>query len=640
MLLNVSHLQKVFGENVIIKDATFFLEEGRKMAIVGPNGCGKSTLLKMIVGDMPADAGEVFLEKDATIGYLRQYQDDVINEKIYENVLSARGDLIEMEKKLSQMENAMAEASSDENKLNRIINEYNELHHQFELMGGLTYKSEATGVLKGLGFEETDFEKTISNLSGGQKTRVALGRLLIMKPDLLILDEPINHLDLNSVIWLEGFLSAYPKAVLLVAHDRYFLDKVCDTVVDMTGMTAKMYKGNYSEYVRQKELDDLTYERSYEKQQKEIAHQEEVIKKLQSYNREKSIKRAESRKKLLDKMDVMEAPTGENAKIKVTFSSGSRSGNDVLFVENISKNYGDKQIFTGLSFSITRGERVAIMGDNGCGKTTILKCINELTELTGGSIRIGTGVDIGYYDQEQQGLDEDNSVFEELHNAYPYMTETEVRNTLAGFLFTGDDVFKKVSSLSGGERGRLSLCKLSLSDCNFLILDEPTNHLDMESKEVLEQALAKYEGTLLFVSHDRYFVNKCANVIYEMNEAGLTKYLGNYDDYMAKKEILSKDMAVAATSASTSENVTESKLSWQEQKAKEAELRKAKKAIEKIEADIEECENKLAKIDEELSDPANSTNSAKLNELTAKRAEISDKLDELMEAWEVASEEI
>lgn len=638
MLLNVSHLSKSYNGQALIKDATFFVDEGKKYAIVGNNGCGKSTLLKMIVSLVEPDSGEVFIANDKTVGYLAQYQDDVIEEKIYENVLSARADLIEMEAKLHKMELKMGEVLGDE--LDKLVDEYNQLHHTFEISGGLTYKSEAVGVLKGLGFVEEDFEKKISSLSGGQKTRVALSRLLIKNPDLLILDEPINHLDLSAVIWLEGFLNNYKKAVIIVAHDRYFLDKVVDHVVDLNGMVAHTYSGNYTAFVNQKAMADLTYQRSFEKQAKEIEHQQEVIRKLQSYNREKSIKRAESRKKLLERMDVLEAPDKDAPKMRLEFFCERESGNDVMFFNNVSKAYGEKKIFEDLSFEVHKNDRIAIMGDNGCGKTTVLKCINNVTDFTSGEIRLGTNVVIGYYDQEQQGLDDSKTIFDDLHDAYPEMTETNVRNTLAAFLFTEDDVFKRISALSGGERARLAFAKLMLSGANFLILDEPTNHLDMESKEILENALLDYDGTILFVSHDRYFINKISKMILEMNEGSFSKYLGNYDDYLFKKEQNAKrnDSVSDVLSTEVQVDKSESKLSWEEKKAKEAAARKQRNIVDKIEKNIAEVEECIKKIDEDLSDPAIATNSAKLNELSAKRNECEDKLMSLMEEWERESE--
>ena len=637
MLLNVSHIYKSFGEDSIIKDATFTVDEGSKVAIVGNNGTGKSTLLKIIIGELPADEGEVTLKKDATMGYLAQYQEDAFGSNILDTVLSAREDLLSMEKRLSEMEQKMSEL--DHSEMEAFMETYHKLQHQFDLMGGYTFRSEAVGILKGLGFEGDDLSKSMNELSGGQKTRVSLGRLLASTPDLLLLDEPINHLDLNSIMWLEGYLASYKGAVVIVAHDRYFLDKMADHVVDLSYGRTTVYTGNYSSFVAQKELAQISYENAYEKQQKEIEHQKAVIEKLQSYNREKSIKRAESRKKLLDKMDVMDAPDKDLPKMRLTLEIEKESGKDVLDFSHVTKSYDAKNIFSDLSFEVHKGDRIAILGDNGTGKTTILKCINGLTDFESGEIRFGANVTVGYYDQEQQGLTENNTVFSELHDAYPFLTETKVRNTLAAFMFTEDDVFKRISDLSGGERGRVSLAKLMLSKSNLLILDEPTNHLDMDSKQMLEEALNEYDGTLLYVSHDRYFVNKTANIILELSNGGLTKYLGNYDDYIAKKEQLGLNGGSLKESVSTNSATEETaaKLDFKEQKRIEAEKRKLQNRISKIEEEIEKLENEKSKLEDEFVKPENMTNSAKLNELTAKQKEIDAKLDDLYQQWEETS---
>jgi len=633
MLLNVSHIYKSFGEDSIIKDATFTVDEGSKVAIVGNNGAGKSTLLKIIVGDIPSDDGEVTLKKDATFGYLAQYQEDSFGTNIFDTVLNARKDLLSMEKTLSDMENQMG--SLDARDYDSFMDSYHKLQHQFDLMGGYTFRSEVVGILKGLGFEGDDLYKPMNELSGGQKTRVSLGRLLASSPDLLLLDEPINHLDLSSIVWLEGYLSSYKGAVIIVAHDRYFLDKIVDHVVDLSYGRTSVYTGNYSAFMEQKAIYQLSYERSYEKQQKEIEHQKAVIEKLQSFNREKSIKRAESRKKLLDKMDIMDAPDGEQPRMRLNLEIDKESGKDVLDFSHVTKSYEDKNIFTDLSFEVHRGDRIAILGDNGTGKTTILKCINNFTDFETGEIRFGANVTVGYYDQEQQGLTESNTVFSELHDAYPYLTETQVRNTLAAFMFTEDDVFKNISELSGGERGRVSLAKLMLSKSNFLILDEPTNHLDMDSKEILEDALNNYDGTLLYVSHDRYFVNRTANTILELSDGKLTKYLGNYDDYIAKKEQLyGLNNTTTGKNIGLDSSASAAKLDFKEQKRIESEKRKLQNQISKIEEEIECLENKKTKIQDEFLRPENMTNSAKLNELTTEMNEIDSSLESLYSQWE------
>ena len=635
MLLNVSHIYKSFGEDKVITDATFTVDEGAKVAIVGNNGTGKSTLLKIIIGELPADEGEVTLKKDATFGYLAQYQEDHYGSNILNTVLSAREDLLDMEKRLSEMENKMSQIDSSE--MSSFMDSYHKLQHQFDLQGGYTFRSEAIGILKGLGFEGDDLYKSMNELSGGQKTRVSLGRLLASSPDLLLLDEPINHLDLNSIVWLEGYLSSYKGSVIIVAHDRFFLDKIVDHVVDLSYGRTAVYNGNYTAFTKQKEIYMVSYERSYEKQQKEIEHQKAVIEKLQSFNREKSIKRAESRKKLLDKMDVMDAPDKDSQGMRLTLEIEKESGKDVLDFSHVTKSYENKNIFTDLSFEVHKGDKIAILGDNGTGKTTILKCINGLVPFESGEIKFGANVTVGYYDQEQQGLDDSNTVFSELHNAYPFLTETKVRNTLAAFMFTEDDVFKHISELSGGERGRVSLAKLMLSKSNLLILDEPTNHLDMDSKEKLEDALNEYDGTLLYVSHDRYFVNRTANIILELSNGKLTKYLGNYDDYIAKKEQLSMVTSLDSNEA-LAVNESASKLDYKEQKRIEAEKRKLQNQISKIEERIEELENHQAEIEAEFLKPENMTNSAKLNELTAEQNQIKAELEKLYSQWEELSE--
>ena len=633
MLLNVSHISKSFGEKGVIKDATFTVDDGSKVAIVGNNGTGKSTLLKIIVGEITPEEGDVTLKKDATFGYLAQYQEDNFNKTILDTVLSARSDLLSLEAELSKMESEMANISNSE--IGAFMENYHKLQHKFDLQGGYTYRSEAIGILKGLGFEGDDLNKSMSELSGGQKTRVSLGRLLASGPDLLLLDEPINHLDLSSIMWLEGYLASYRGAVIIVAHDRYFLDKIADHVVDLSYGRTMVYKGNYSDYVKQKEINQLSYERSYEKQQKEIQHQKDVIEKLQSYNREKSIKRAESRKKVLDKMEVMDAPDKEQPKMRLILETEIESGKDVLDFSHVTKSYDSQNIFSDLSFEVHKGDRIAILGDNGTGKTTILKCINGLTNFESGEIKFGANVTVGYYDQEQQGLTESNTIFSELHDAYPFMTETKVRNTLAAFMFTEDDVFKRIKDLSGGERGRVSLAKLMLSKSNFLILDEPTNHLDMDSKQMLEDALNDYDGTLLYVSHDRYFVNKTANTILELSDGGLTKYLVNYDDYINKKQQLQALQILPNETSGVSQEESASKLDYKEQKRIEAEKRKLSNKIAKIEEKIEALESKKSKIEEQFLKPENMTNSAKLNELSAQTKEVDNELECLYAEWEL-----
>lgn len=642
MILSCQNVTKAFGEDVLFSDVSFQINEGEKFAIVGSNGTGKSTLLKTIVGELSPDDGNVVFAKDASFGYLAQYQNDEEEGTIYEIVLSARKELLKLESNLREMEGKMSQVSATG--LDSLMNDYHRRQEEFERLGGNTYRSEVTGVLKGLGFSEDDFGKQMTELSGGQKTRVSLGKLLATKPDILILDEPINHLDLHSIEWLESFLLNYSGSVIIVAHDRFFLDRIVDHVIDLSSNKAYVYKGNYSSFVEQKDIRMISMLREYEKQQKEIKHQEEVIEKLRSYNREKSIKRAESRVKLLNKMERLENPEEWKKQMTLNLEPNIRSGNDVLSVDSISKAYDGNTVLKNLSFDINRMERVAIIGDNGTGKTTILKILNRIVEADSGLFTIGANVEIGYYDQEQQELSDEKTLFEEMSDAYPDLDNTKIRNVLAAFLFTGEDVFKKISMLSGGERGRLSLAKLMLSGANFLILDEPTNHLDMESKEVLENALNSYNGTILFVSHDRYFINKVATRILDLKEYGFNEYKGNYDYYLEKKELIeglalkNREKVVSSTEKNTDSD--SSKLSWEEQKRISAEKRKKENELAKIEEKIALLEEKIAKIDEEFLDASNQTNSAKLNELTKQQNEYKDELEVLYEKWDEAVAEM
>ena len=534
MILACQNISKSFGTDTIIQNVSFHVEDNEKTAIVGINGAGKSTLLKIIVGELAPDSGEVTVAKGKTIGYLAQYQDKDSNETIYNEVLHACDALIEKEEKLRKMEEDMQHVSADE--LEKYMEQYNRFSHAFELEGGLTFRSEINGVLKGLGFSENDFGKKMSELSGGQKTRVALGRLLVTKPDIIMLDEPTNHLDMASIAWLENYLLNYKGAVIIVAHDRYFLDRIVTKVVEISSHTATVFPGNYTAYARQKEIQRESLLRQYYNQQREIKHQEEVISKLKSFNREKSIKRAESREKALDKIERIEKPIDEKTDMHITLEPEITSGNDVLSVKGLSKSYEHK-LFSNIDFQIKRGEKVALIGNNGTGKTTILKIINGIVDADAGEIKLGSNVEIGYYDQEHQNLDPDKTLFDEIADAYPNLKATKIRNVLAAFLFTDDDVFKRIRDISGGERGRVSLAKLMLSNANFLILDEPTNHLDIMSKEILESAINSYTGTVLYVSHDRYFINKTASRILDLKNETILNYIGNYDYYLEKKEV-------------------------------------------------------------------------------------------------------
>lgn len=638
MILSCQNISKAFNEKSILRDVSFHIEDYDKAAVVGINGVGKTTLLRIIVGEMAADDGLVTLSKGKTMGYLAQNQAVNSENTIYDELLSVKADIISLEKQIRETERAMKHCSEDE--LSRLMESYTRQMHAFESANGYAYKSELTGVLKGLGFTEEEFEKPISTLSGGQKTRVALGKLLLLKPDLIILDEPTNHLDLNSIAWLETYLLNYKGAVIIVSHDRYFLDKIAGKVIEIDQTKATTFVGNYSDYATKKEQLRTAALNAYLNQQREIKHQEDVIEKLRSFNREKSIKRAESRVKMLDKIEVLEKPTETRSDIHMTLTPKYQSGNDVLHIEGLSKSFGPLTLFENLSMDIKRGEHVAIIGDNGTGKTTILKIINELLPADEGTITLGSHVHIGYYDQEHNVLHTDKTLFEEISDAYPTLTNTEIRNTLAAFLFTGDDVFKQIKDLSGGEKGRVSLAKLMLSEANFLILDEPTNHLDIMSKEILEDALNAYEGTVLYVSHDRYFINRTASRILDLTEKQLIGYLGNYDYYLEKKETVEQNLLTKSSAAPLvkPEAVSETKLDWQAQKELQAKQRKRENDLKKCEEKISELEAKIAEIDEQMQQPEIATSVFKLQDLTKEQESLNAQLTELYEKWELLAE--
>lgn len=633
MILACNNIKKSFGVNEIIKNASFNIEERERVAIVGINGAGKSTLLKIIMNEETPDDGMVTIAKDKTIGFLSQHQDFELDNTIFNAVLETKQDIISLEQEIRNLERKMSEVTGTE--LDDLMKTYTNKNHEFELLNGYAYRSEVTGIIKGLGFTEDDFDKNVRRLSGGQKTRVALCKLLVSSPDIIILDEPTNHLDMKSIEWLETFLINYKGTVIIVSHDRYFLDKIVSKVIDIDQGEVRTYQGNYSEYAKKKQDFIDARIKQYLNQQAEIKHQEAVITKLKSFNREKSIKRAESREKALEKIDRIEKPTEINNDIKLTLEPNIESGKDVLTVTNLAKAFGEHQLFSDISFEIKKGERVALIGDNGTGKTTILKMINGILNPDSGEIRLGSKVYPGYYDQEQLNLDPDNTLYDELSNAFPDLTQTQVRNTLASFLFTNDDVFKKISDLSGGEKGRVALAKLMLSECNFLLLDEPTNHLDIDSKEILENVLKSYKGTVFFVSHDRYFINEAATRILDLTHKNVVNYIGNYDYYLEKRDGLMEKLNIESETVSQVANEpTENKVDWKKQKEEQAAKRKIKKQIETCEADIAEAEEKIKAIDEEFMSPDVATNSAKLNELQKARNEWEEKLSLLMEKWE------
>ncbi len=643
MILSCQNISKAFVENQVLKNVSFHIENHEKAAIVGINGAGKTTLLRIIVGEMTPDDGQVVLAKDKTLGYLAQNSTVDTSHTIYEELLSVKADLLRLEEKIRECENNMKHANGDA--LEDLMKQYTSLTHAFETGGGYLYRSELVGVLKGLGFTEDEFSKPVATLSGGQKTRVALGRLLLQNPDLIILDEPTNHLDMNSIAWLETYLLNYKGAVLIVSHDRYFLDRIAGKVIEIDQSKATTFMGNYSDYAVKKEQLRVAAWNAYMNQQREIKHQEEVIEKLKSFNREKSIKRAESREKMLDKIEVIEKPSEVRTDMKLTLTPRILSGNDVLTVEHLSKSFDSHKLFTDVNFEIKRGEHVAIIGDNGSGKTTLLKILNGLVPADQGTFRLGSNVEIGYYDQEHHVLHSEKTLFEEISDDYPYLNNTQIRNVLAAFLFTGEDVFKRISDLSGGERGRVSLAKLVLSNANFLILDEPTNHLDIMSKEILEDALNGYEGTILYVSHDRYFINRTAHRILDLTEGQFVSYVGNYDYYLEKHDTVmaaieanapqnaDADSAVAAKAAES-----EVKLDWKAQKEEQARLRKKENDLKKCEEKIAELEARISEIDTEMSDPAIGTQVAKLQELSKEQAACQEQLEKLYEQWEELAE--
>lgn len=644
MILSCNNITKTFGTDTILSDCSFHIEEREKAAIVGPNGAGKSTLLKIIMGRLPADDGAVTISKDKTLGYLAQHQNLSSDGTIYDELLSVKKDIIALEEKIRETEQQMKNATGEQ--LDTLLDQYTKMNHQFELENGYAYQSEIVGVLKGLGFTEDDFSLPVNTLSGGQKTRVALGKLLLSKPDIILLDEPTNHLDMESIRWLENYLLGYNGSVIIVAHDRYFLDRIVTKIIEIENTHVTVFSGNYTAYADKKKILRNMQLKEYLNQQREIKHQQEVITKLKQFNREKSIKRAESREKMLDKLEVVDKPAEINDKMNIELNPSVISGNDVLSVSHLSKAFDDNTLFTDISFDIKRGERVALIGNNGTGKTTILKIINDILPADSGEIKLGSKVTIGYYDQEHHVLDPDKTLFDELQDAYPDLNNTQIRNTLAAFLFTNDDVFKYIRDLSGGERGRVSLAKLMLSNANFLILDEPTNHLDMVSKEILENALNSYTGTVLYVSHDRYFINTTATRIIELVGQTTVNYIGNYDYYIEKKDALTAaalagkpaDSSSAVSAAQKNAQKESAKADWKQSKEEQALLKKKKNELKKTEERITVIEDRLKAIEEESALPEVCTDTARLLELHKESTKLSEELDTLYEKWEELSE--
>ncbi len=641
MILSTVGISKSFGEELIIDDASILINEGEKVALVGINGSGKTTLLKIIASEMKADRGDVIFAKSATFAYLKQINDIDSGLSIEEELIKVIQPILDTQERFDRLQEEIAQA--DEIKRQELYKEYDRLQHELELNDAYMAKSKLTGILKGLGFKEEEFSRSIKSLSGGQKTRVYLAKILLREPDIILLDEPTNHLDLSSVEWLENYLLNYKGAVLIVSHDRYFLDKVVSKVIDIDRSKVESYIGNYTAYVKKKEEASKALLKAYENQEAQIKRQEEVIEKLKSFNREKSIKRAESRQKALDKIERIAKPIKEDSDMKLFFTQTVESGKDVLRVEELAKSFGEKKLFEELSFEVKRGEHVAILGDNGSGKTTLLKILNHLIEPDRGLVYFGSNVKIAYYDQEHQVLNQDNTIFEEIQDAYPKMSGTQVRNVLASFLFTEDEVFKKIEKLSGGERGRVSLAKIMLSTANLIILDEPTNHLDIYSKQILEEAIKEFEGTVIYVSHDRYFINQTASRILNLKNNQLYNYIGNYDYYLEKRADVENSFLykkVEHVDASPEEGSSLSKTDWKSSKEDRARLKKQQNAIKKCEEQIAKLEAKSSEIDEEFSKESNQSDAVKLHELHLQKEEIESELLELYEKWEELSREV
>ena len=633
MILSVNHVTKAYLLDEVLKDASFHIEEHEKAALVGLNGAGKSTLFKIIAGLEAPDSGEVVFSKGATFGYLSQHSDLISDASVFDEVMSIRKNVFELEHEMALLEAEMAKLSSDRPEVSALLKRHAALQERFEQENGYAIRSEVTGVLKGLGFREEEFSQIVSSLSGGEKTRISLGKLLLTKPDILLLDEPTNHLDIHVITWLENYLLNYPGAVFVISHDRYFLDKLVTKVIDLTQGRTYVYNGNYTDFsIRKAEIFEARL-KEYENQQQKIRHQEAVIATLRSFNREKSIKRARSREKMLSKIERIEKPIEETGEMKLRLKPNVLSGNDVLSIRHLSKQFPEHFLFEDANIEIKRGERVCIIGDNGTGKSTLLKMITGLEMPDAGELKYGSKVFIGYYDQEHQTLSDEKTIFEEISDTYPLMTNEEIRSMLGAFLFTGDDVFKRIGDLSGGEKGRVSLAKLMLSDANFLILDEPTNHLDMTSKDILENAIRAYEGTVLSVSHDRYYINETSTRIIELYHRQFVPYIGDYDYYLEKRDLFHArvDEAFAVREkASNGAGLQD----WKKQKEEQARIRKAENDLRKAEASVTEYESLLNELDERLQDPAIASDAQKLNELLKERTQISEKLDEAFRIWE------
>ncbi len=629
IVLSAQNIAKSFGVNTVLKDVSLTIQQGDRIGLVGVNGCGKSTLMRIIAGLDSPDSGEISLVKGTRIGYLAQ-QDMVTSgasvwkelEKVYEPVF-------EMEKRLRALEEEMTHAHTDPSHFNRLSSEYDKLMHRFENADGYAWKSMVSGVLNGLGFKPGQYEQSVDSLSGGEKTRLCLARLLLQKPDLLLLDEPTNHLDMETLNWLENYLSAYRGSVLVISHDRYFLDHVCTGMVEILMGSSEQYSGNYTRYIAQREERFETRIRAYELQQKEIERQQAIIARYRMFNREKSIRAAESREKALDRMEKLEKPVDERA-IRFQFEARRRTGEDVLKINEVSKSFGEKHLFSNFSLHVRAGDRVALIGPNGVGKSTLIKLITGDVPSDSGDIRYGSNVDLGYYDQHQSSLNPEKTVLDEVWDRFPRMEQSDVRGALGMFLFTGDDVFQPIKTLSGGEKGRVALTALMLRKDNLLLLDEPTNHLDMDSREVLEDALAGFGGTIITVSHDRYFINRIADRVIEMMPDGVTEYMGNYDDYLEKKNRpVEQETIVGKTKTELEKEKRREKMSKQA-------LRQLKVRAQEAEKAVGAKEEEIALLEEQMGDPDLYSNAKRAAEVQKAYQQAQNDLARLYEEWEAA----
>lgn len=638
IMLSCNNVSKSFGVETILEDISFSVNEGDKIGIVGVNGTGKTTLFKVITGIFPHDKGDIFTSKNCRLGYLEQNTNFYSEKTIYDEVVSVFSDLIEAEEELRSLEHQIASLSAKESssgdQLKKAMDTYGKKYEEFEKKNGYAYKSEVRGTLKGLGFSDEEMNKPVNVLSGGEKTRVLLAKLLLSKPSLLLLDEPTNHLDADAIEWLEAFLRSYEETIMIISHDRYFLDQSVNRIFEMENKRLTSYNGNYTDYQKQAKINREIRLRQYENQQRDIKKQEESIERLKAYGREKHLKRARSKEKMLDKVDRLDKPQELRKKARFNFVLRHHSGNDVLKAQGLGKSFGDRKLFEGVDFDLYRGEKVALIGPNGVGKSTLFKIIMGDESQDQGEYKLGQGVDIAYFHQEQKSLNLENSIIDEVWDDNPHMTQTEVRNLLGAFLFEGENVFKSIRSLSGGERARVAILKLILSKSNLLLLDEPTNHLDIDSKEVLEDALKEYEGTLLTISHDRYFLNTVVDRILVLKPDGIEEYLGNYEYYQNKKKEESEKSYLAEMEDLPSKTKTQIK----EERRREKELKKnenkAKKLIKDIEVEIELLEKQIGGLDYMLCQEEVYTSPERTREVNQEKSDLEKRLSKLYEKWE------